>query len=67
MKLEKFLVIAAMGIWYAVALTAAPKAFTSHRVEAVQAGTSPAQSCADLNIRFGDRETVMQSEERTIS
>jgi hypothetical protein len=68
MKLQRLLVIAAMGIWYAVALTAAPKAFMSHRVaETVQAGTSPAQSCADLNIRFGDRETVVQSEERTIS
>jgi hypothetical protein len=68
MKSQKLLAIVGMVVWYAVALTAAPRAFSLHRfAKASSIEESPAQSCADLNINFGSHRAVMQSEERTIS
>ncbi len=55
-------------IWSAVALTAAPRAL-SHRHAPAASGhrQEPINSCSDLNMSFGDRRAIIQSEERTIS
>jgi len=55
-------------IWSGVALTAAPRA-TPRRHTAALAPTEEvlAASCSDLHVRFDRHETVMQSEERSIS
>ena len=68
MKSQKLLTVAVMVVWWAVALTAAPKAFLHHgSAEAARSQETPAQSCADLNINFADHPAEVQSEERTIS
>jgi hypothetical protein len=64
----RVLTIVAMLVWAAVALTAAPSAFSRHHSFRVPAAThSGAQSCSDIHMRFSDREVVTQSEERTAS
>jgi hypothetical protein len=67
MKSSKLLAVGAMAIWYAVVLTAAPKAFSHRRAPATAQGNGwPATTCADLHVNYGDREAVVQSEERSI-
>jgi Putative adhesin len=64
----RLLTIFAMVVWAAVALTAAPRAFSHRHVMAFSASTDfPAESCADLHVRFDQRDAVNQSEERTIT
>ncbi len=67
------LTLFAIVTWAAVAVTAAPRAF-SHRHSAMVlpiAATSvtdfPAANCSDLHVRFDQREAVVQTEERTIT
>jgi hypothetical protein len=69
MTSRRALTVSAMVIWAAVAVTAAPRAL-SHRHSATAYASIqdlPAESCADLHIRFNHSDTVLQSEERTIS
>jgi len=64
-------------VWTAVLVTAAPRAishrptyneFKNGRAIAISShDDAPAADCADLHIRFDDREAVIRSEERTIS
>lgn len=55
-------------IWAGVALTAAPRAIPRHPAVVVVPSEEPiAGTCNDLHIRFDHHDTVMQSEERTIS
>jgi hypothetical protein len=55
-------------IWTGVALTAAPRAIPRHHTVAIsQPEDFIAASCSDLHIRFDHHDTVMQSEERSIS
>ena len=68
------LTLFATVIWAAVAVTAAPRAFT-HRHAAPAGATAAsaasvdyeARNCSDLNIQFDGHEAVQQSEERSIS
>lgn len=58
----------AMSIWAAVALTAAPSAFSHHHSARILAAShSEAESCSDIHMRFSDHEVVTQSEERTVT
>jgi len=55
-------------IWVGVALTAAPRAIPRHTAVPISTTSeSVAESCNDLHIRFDHRDTVMQSEERSIT
>src|SRR5215475_4664180 len=75
MSFRRSLTIVAILIWAAVAVTAAPQALSRHRaIVALAASTTirshvptNSNSCSDLGIRFDDRETVYQSEDRTIT
>lgn len=64
----RLLTISAMVVWAAVALTAAPRAF-SHRHAPIfsSAGDPPAESCVDFHTRFDNHDAIYQSEERTIT
>jgi DUF4097 and DUF4098 domain-containing protein YvlB len=66
----RLLTISAMIVWAAVAVTAAPRAF-SHRHDPIFSSSSsadfPAESCADVHMRFDGHDAVVQSEERTIT
>jgi len=70
MTSRKALSLAGILVWAGVALTAAPRAIP-HRPAAAAASTvldyDIAESCSDLHIRFDHRDTVMQSEQRTIT
>ena len=55
-------------VWAGVAVTAAPRAIPRlHAAPAVHGNDFLAESCSDLHIRFDHHDTVMQSEERTIT
>jgi len=58
-------------VWAGVALTAAPRAIPHHPAAATSSSIARdhdiAESCSDLHIRFDHRDTVMKSEERTIT
>jgi hypothetical protein len=57
-----------MVIWSAVALTAAPRAFSHrHALERSVNSDDPIGSCSDLDVRFENSRALVQSEERTIS
>jgi hypothetical protein len=62
--------LSAVGIliWTGVALTAAPRAIPRrHTASLAPVEEALAASCSDLHVRFDRHETVMQSEERSIS
>jgi len=64
----RVLTISAMVVWAAVAVTAAPRALSHrHSVPASSSVDFPADSCADLHVRFDHHDAVFQSEERTIT
>jgi hypothetical protein len=68
MSTPKFLCVLGMIIWAGVALTAAPLSRPHrHSIAITPAEDSPAASCSDLHVRFDHRETITQSEERTIT
>jgi hypothetical protein len=61
-------------VWGAVALTAAPHAFSHRSAPDVSHGPgisysedAPVARCSDLHVRFDDHDTVVQTEERTIT
>lgn len=64
----RLLTVSAMIVWAAVAVTAAPRAF-SHRHELAYSSPAdvPAESCADLHMRFDGHDAVVEAEERTIT
>jgi hypothetical protein len=66
---RRVLTFVAMAIWAAVAVTAAPRAFTHHRADSTLALAAeiPSANCADLNAHFDHHEAVYQSEDRTIT
>ena len=68
MTSRRALTVSAMVIWAAVAVVAAPRAL-SHRHSPTSSSSTdfPAETCADLHIRFEHRDAVQQSEERAIS
>jgi len=64
----RLLTISAIIIWAAVAVTAAPRAFSHRHVPAISSSSdSPAESCSESHFRFDGRDAVVQSEERTIT
>jgi hypothetical protein len=64
-------------VWTAVLVTAAPRAIShrhnyteaksGHSIEIVSRNDAPVENCADLHIRFDNREAVIRSEQRTIT
>jgi len=68
MTSRRALTLAAIVVWVAVALTGSPRALSLHHpARHVSSVDLPAANCTDLHVRFDDRETIVQSEERTIS
>ena len=72
MSSRRLLTILGIVIWAAVAVTAAPRALSHlHSTEITSISSSGANSlstdCSDLHIRFSNHDSVMQSEERTIT
>ena len=68
MTSRRALTVSAMVIWAAVAVTAAPRALSHRHSPAISSAVDfPAETCADLHIRFDHRDTVVQSEDRTIT
>lgn len=64
----RLLTISAMIVWAAVAVTAAPRAFSHRHSPTVSFSTDfPAESCSDLQFRFDGHHAAVQTEERTIS
>ena len=68
MTSRRALTVSAMVIWAAVAVTAAPRALSHHHSPTISSSMDfPAETCADLHIRFDRHDTVLQSEDRTIT
>jgi hypothetical protein len=69
MTSRRALTLFAIIVWAAVAVTAAPSAFSHHRSVpiAISAVDFPAESCSDLRVRFDHHDAVLDSEERTIT
>jgi DUF4097 and DUF4098 domain-containing protein YvlB len=72
MTSRRALTLCAIIVWAAVAVTAAPRAFSHHSsVRAAMPTANPAvdfpESCSDLRIRFDHHDAISDSEERTIS
>jgi hypothetical protein len=62
------LTVIAIVIWAAVALTAAPRAFSHrHSVDITSSSDALVTSCSDLHIGFKHHDAVLQTEERTIT
>lgn len=55
-------------VWGAVALTAAPHAFSHRPAPGISTSEdSLVAKCSDLQVRFNDHDTVVQTEERTVT
>ncbi len=69
MNSRRALTLFAIIVWAAVAVTAAPSAFSHHRSvrTAISAVDFPAENCSDLRVRFDHHDAVLDSEERTIT
>jgi DUF4097 and DUF4098 domain-containing protein YvlB len=68
MTSRRCITILAILIWAAVAVTAAPRAFSHHRSMPVPlANDFPATRCSDLGMQFDTHSAVFQSEDRTIA
>jgi len=68
MTSRRTLTLVAIVVWVAVALTASPRALSLHHpARHVNSIDLPAANCSDLHVRFDDHETIVQSEERTVS
>lgn len=68
MTSRRLLSLFGITVWAAVALTAAPHTFC-HRPASVisYSDDSPTAKCSDLQVRFDGHDTVVQTEERTIT
>jgi hypothetical protein len=74
---SRTLVVAGFTVWAAVLVTAAPRAISNRHnpydynaAKAIATSVhddTPAESCADLHMRFSDHDAVMRSEEKTIT
>jgi hypothetical protein len=65
---RKALSCVAVGVWAAVALSAAPRAFWHrHTVAGTRAADRLAANCTEIHMKVGDRETIYDSEERSIT
>jgi DUF4097 and DUF4098 domain-containing protein YvlB len=68
MTSRRALTLTAIVIWAAVAVTAAPNAFSHrHALAIVTAASFPAESCSASEFRFDGHDALVQSEEKTIS
>jgi len=68
MTSRRALTLTAIIIWAAVAVTAAPSAFSHRHALAIPAAaSSSAESCSALQFHFDDHDVVVQSEEKSIS
>jgi hypothetical protein len=68
MTSPKLLSVLGILVWTGVALTAAPHVRPHrHFITITPAEDSPAASCSDLHVRFDHRDTITQSEDRTIT
>jgi hypothetical protein len=68
MTSRRLLSFLGITVWGAVALTAAPHAFSHHPASGISTSEdSPVAKCSDLHVRFNDLDTVVQTEERTIT
>jgi hypothetical protein len=69
MASRRALTFSAIAVWTAVAVTAAPNAFSHHRTPPAQTSANdfPAESCSDLHVRIDHQDAVLDSEERTIT
>ncbi len=68
MTSRRALTLGAIIIWAAVAVTAAPRAFSRHHSLPLPAAEDSAvTSCSDLHFHFDHQQAVVQTEERTIS
>lgn len=68
MTSRRALTLAAVIIWAAVAITAAPRAFSRHHTDPLPAAEeSPVTNCSDLHFHFDHHESTLQTEERTIT
>ncbi len=68
MTSHRALTFFAMLVWAAVAVTAAPRAFSHHHSAPAPATVDfPADNCSDLHVSFDHHEAVLDSEERTIT
>jgi hypothetical protein len=71
MSSSRALTFCAMAVWGAVALTAAPNAFSNHHHNApimiAAASEFPMKNCGDFHANFDRHEAVYQSEDRTIT
>jgi len=68
MTSRRALTLTAIIIWAAVAVTAAPKAFSHrHPLATLGAASSSAESCSAQQFHFDDHEAVVQTEEKSIS
>jgi hypothetical protein len=68
MTSRRALTLTAIIIWAAVAVTAAPSAFSHRYSKMVPAvSDSAVESCSDLHIRFDRHDAVVQTEEKSIS
>jgi DUF4097 and DUF4098 domain-containing protein YvlB len=62
------LTILAILIWAAVAVTAAPRAFSRHRlVSATPSADFPINGCSDFGTRFDGHDAVYKSEDRSVT
>lgn len=68
MTSRRALTLTAIIVWAAVAVTAAPRAFSHRHIAAVASpAASSAESCSALQFRFDDHDAVVQTEEKSIS
>jgi hypothetical protein len=68
MSLQKLLTCLGILIWAAVALTAAPAAHSRRIVSSLLVSEeSPVRDCTDLHVNRNGHQSVMQSEQRTIT
>jgi Putative adhesin len=65
---SRSLTLFAIVVWAAVAVTAAPHAFSRHTVAAIPAADNfRITNCSEFHMRFDNHDSVVQSEERTIT
>jgi DUF4097 and DUF4098 domain-containing protein YvlB len=68
MTSRRTLTLAAIIVWAAVAVTAAPRAFSHRHAVAIPTMSGiPAESCSALQFHFDDHDAVVQTEEKSIS
>jgi hypothetical protein len=68
MSLQQLLSCLGILIWAAVALTAAPSAHSRRIASSLPAvEETPARECSDLHVNMNGRQSIMQSEQRTVT